>query len=85
MISTDYQCDKCKVIQNTAEQFWTITIGIRDHRWGTRIDEQKTIDVCRPCLESFGLAAPLDPHKPPCVAPTIEDLIREIVQSEVNP
>jgi len=78
-ITTTYKCDRCDKEQDTNNQFWRIEIGVR-HSGQSSPNRLAHMDVCRFCLEALGFyrnefpAAPLPP------APTIEELLREIVE-----
>ena len=83
-VKTIYTCDKCKAEQETVNQFWTVgvtaTHGCSDS--SREFVKNKHMQVCRPCLESLGLYVQIKPeHKasPPRI-PTVEELIREIVE-----
>lgn len=86
-VKTIYICDKCGSEQDSSKQFWTVgvtaTCSIHPDPHGyRRFVEDKYLQVCRPCLESFGIHVQTRPeHKdnPPQI-PTIEELIREIVE-----
>ena len=86
MIKTEYVCDKCKVGQTTPHQFWTISIAVKMCNAPTYpASPVKEQHWCRKCAESMGLL----PHctnevnlvTPP---PTLEDLVRAIVQQEFS-
>jgi hypothetical protein len=82
-VKTLYICDKCGGVQETADQFWTVGVTANH---GMHLEarnfyvKDKHVQVCRPCLESFGIHVmqkPSDPPKPQL--PTVEELIREII------
>lgn len=81
---TIYTCDKCGHEQETPDGFWTVGVSA-SHSIGVpnnHFVEGKHMHVCRPCLESFGinvLTKPEHEQNPPQI-PSVEDLIREIVQ-----
>ena len=76
-ITTIYKCDKCGNEQTTGEQFWTVHLSISCKYFSD--SRQKEIEVCRPCLESFGILVPAEKAKTLPPPPTVEDLIREII------
>lgn len=81
-VKTIYICDKCQNEQPTAEQFWTVGVSANVHTYvGDHFVEGKSMQVCRPCLESFGIYVRQKPNDatPPPAPPTVEELIREIV------
>ena len=75
-ITTIYKCDKCGNEQASDWQFWHVGITIFTQHISKYTEQE--IDVCQPCLESFGINVPDEKVKtlPP---PTVEDLIREII------
>jgi hypothetical protein len=82
-VKTLYTCDKCGSVQETADQFWTVGVaanhGVHSEARNLYVKD-KHVQVCRPCLESFGIHVrqkPSDPPKPQL--PTVEELIREII------
>lgn len=82
-IRTIYKCDKCGNEQATAEQFWTVGVSAKHHMYGSNNDfvAGKSLEVCRPCLESFGIHVQKKPGETtPSPVPSVEDLIREIIQ-----
>lgn len=89
MITTIYKCDKCGSEQETDEQFWTVGVtAYCSGRYSARGGEYDYVEgmhmqVCRLCLEGFGIYAQKKPHEP-VSQPTTEDLIREIIQRCTN-
>ena len=77
MITTIYKCDKCGNEQNDTEQFWTVGITAEVMYVSSRV--VKSIHVCRPCLESFGIYVSPKKDEPLPAPPTVEELIREII------
>jgi len=83
-VRTIYQCDKCGKEQGTPEQFWNV--GVFAHTNDSWVAGRKEavgnhkIQVCRLCLESFGIYAKKAPDAAPIAHPTTEELIREIVE-----
>lgn len=79
MITTTFKCDKCKGEQSDQKQFWTLGVGYAHYPTKPVIGQTLSIQVCRPCLESFGLLAnpAVKPPSPP--PPTTEDLIIEVL------
>ena len=77
MITTVYKCDKCGNEQDAREQLYTIVVTAGTV-WGQSY--HKSIDVCRSCLESFGIyVTKKKEDEPRPQPPTIEELIREII------
>lgn len=84
-ITTIYKCDKCGAEQPTNVQFWHLDVGYQElsHSYGKSYT--KGIHVCRKCLESLGInASKAVRESPEYNPPTIEDLIAEIVQRELD-
>ena len=76
-----YTCDKCGNEQHTSEQFWTVGVtAIPSLAASRQFVPGKSMQVCRACLESFGIYVQVKTGEPPAPVPTIEDLILEIVQ-----
>jgi len=78
MITVEYKCDRCGKTQPTSDQFWTIGVGAtHGPQVVTRVD--RTIHVCRVCLEALGyhVKAAAATSPPP---PTIEELIRQVLE-----
>lgn len=78
MIRTIYKCDKCGNEQGESEQLWTVGITASTVYCSTTIPYRK-IEVCRPCLESFGICVTKKKDVEPPKPPTVEELIREII------
>ena len=86
-IKVTYICDKCGAEQPTINQFWTVGVAVKSGN-SAPIDQfndsfvpGKSIQVCRPCLESFGLyVSPKKKQNPDYNPPSIEDLFREIIE-----
>lgn len=80
-VKTLYTCDKCGNVQETPKQFWTVRVIANHIKYPSQaFVKDKFIQVCRFCLESFGLCVHTKPDEPPPKFPTLEELIREIVQ-----
>lgn len=83
-IKTIYTCDNCGNEQEKPDQFWVVGVNAT-HILSAPNKEfvsGKHMQVCRPCLESFGIHVQKKPdheQNPPQI-PSVEDLIREIVQ-----
>ena len=84
-VTVEYKCEKCGHVQSTPEQFWELLVHVEHYPNGDRVNKWQTpkfkMQVCRPCLESFGINVQKKAEGPTPVYPTIEDLITEIVQS----
>ena len=77
-----YICDKCGHEQSDTNQFWTVGVTA-NHATCPKEEfvDGKFMQVCRPCLESFGIHVrhkQKDETPPPI--PTVEDLIRDLVR-----
>ena len=82
-IKTIYICEKCGHEQLTADQFWTVGIQANHHGYAVGFYdfvEGKKMQVCRPCLESFGIhvSKKVEQDTKPA-PPTLEELIAEII------
>ena len=83
MIKTIYICEKCGHEQLTDQQFWKV--GVQAHpinypHTANSFVTGKTMEVCRPCLESFGIHVQQKQDGPAQPVPTVEDLIKEIIE-----
>lgn len=80
---TIYTCDKCGHEQEKPDQFWTVGVSATHGLFtSNEFVQNKSMHVCRPCLESFGICVQKKPEheqNPPQI-PSVEDLIRELVQ-----
>lgn len=86
-VKTIYTCDKCGEEQLTPAQFWTVGVTATCQLYSSDVYVKgKVLQVCRPCLESFGIHVTHRPGavKPATIAPSTEDLIREIVQRSLG-
>ena len=84
MIKTIYKCDKCGNEQYAADQFWNVIISAGSVHFSQ--NTVKRIMVCRPCLESFGIHVTKQKDTEPPKPPTIEELLREIINMGlINP
>lgn len=91
-IVTTYTCDKCGHHQTKNDQMWGIGVVLQhgmevsNSRYSTSLIPQAKGLWCRKCIESIGLLCeapkPDDKDAPP--PPTLEDMIREIVQNELE-
>lgn len=89
-IQTIYKCDKCHAEQPTIDQFWEVGVSAQclssQSLSGPRyVSSKHSMHVCRSCLESLGIHVRAEPGKVAPPAPTLEDLIREIVRQEQAP
>ena len=85
-------CDKCKKEVGHSEQFWTIGVrgactlpaSYRMHYENADYFEDMKMDVCRPCLESFGIHVMKKADVEPPQKPTLESVILEIVKNAIG-
>ena len=81
-IKTIYTCDKCGNEQTGNNQFWVVGVVANTVAYGINSREfvnDKSMQVCRPCLESFGIHVQKKPEEKQPELPTLEELIREII------
>lgn len=86
MIATRYICDKCGNSQETSSQMFSVGVVIEHVGFTTYTRPKVTVLWCRKCTEEMrllerGEAEQAKNPLPP--APTLEDMIREIVQEEI--
>ncbi len=79
MIRTEYICDFCGNVQKDDRQFWTIAVTVcASSSYTPQVARSK--QSCRACAERMGLLPWTQKDEPPpATLPTIEDLIREIL------
>ena len=81
-ITTIYKCDRCGKEQDTHNQFWVVGVAVKHYDFDSNrsmdFHGAKTLHVCRPCLESFGIFAKDKPSEPE-TPQTIESLMRQII------
>lgn len=91
MITTTYTCDRCQESQDGDGQFWRVGV-VADNvqimrEYGTQptrypANDRLRMHVCRQCLISIGIQVPPPiPGESAPARPTLEDIIREIVQN----
>lgn len=87
-ITIIYTCDKCGSEQEKPEQFWQI--GVVTKQAGLNVPTLKggnyetfttgkSLQICRPCLESFGIFAQKKEGIEQPEPPTTEELIVDIL------
>ena len=79
-VKTTYTCDKCEVVQDTPNQFWILNVSVRDYERLSGRTDVREMSVCRSCLELLGIYRYSQESKKLPEPPTIEELIREILQ-----
>ncbi len=89
MIVTTYTCDKCGHEQNHDVQMWDIGITVREKpskNYSQYANSPKESALwCRKCTQSLGLLPQKKTDPPtPKPTPTFEDMIREIIQEEMD-
>lgn len=84
MIVTTYTCDRCAHTQEKPEQMWQIALS-RKHMFSSADMSHEQL-WCRACMEVFRLlpAHVVAKADLPAVVPTLEDLIRDIVRTELE-
>jgi hypothetical protein len=81
MIKVTRHCDKCKAEVDEKEQFWNMEIRCYEGSYKTDFQTPvKTLQVCRPCLESFGIHVIRKDNEKPKPVPTIESLFKAILE-----
>jgi hypothetical protein len=87
VITTTYTCDKCGHAQTNAEQMWTVGVVVSHKHYVFSDSEVRNRALwCRACVEKLHLLpqASAKPADIPQIAPTLEEMIREIVREEVT-
>ena len=79
-------CDRCNVVQQGDSKLSEVAAGILSGSYDTKLDIRQRhykVEWCESCCKHFGLVYIKKEDKP--VEPvTLEDLIREIVRSEME-
>lgn len=83
-VVTTYTCDHCGTSKDSHLGFYHVCVEARPAGGENRYDIERSALAlwCRNCLVDAGLKMPLRDygHEAPAVKPTVEDLIRQIVQ-----
>ncbi len=87
-ITTTYKCDRCEHEQDNSRQMWDVEVGINSvgSPRPTFLQSRQTVIWCRKCVEDVHLLK-IPEHKPQRELPskpTLESLVREIVEDAVN-
>ena len=90
MLTTVYECDRCgKKDEDNQMQLWTVRISYQAQGSGwNNWSDYRNVDWCRECAVKAGFVGSDKERKEvqaPEPKPTIEELIREIVQHEMEP
>ena len=87
MITTIRTCDRCKKEVEEKDQLWNIAINYQCYPKPAESYLPPKVQWCRPCMEEMGLLGEKfqsTVHNPiPSPAPTLEELVREIVREEI--
>lgn len=91
-IRTIYKCDKCGKEQETNNQFWFLKLiancGESPASGYTHSTPVHQMQVCRECLEAFGIHVTRKEIQPQVQYPTFEDIVYDmvhnIIQDELN-
>lgn len=88
-------CDKCgkeEELKNRSEStFWNITLSANKEYYPSpysveyHVSGKNTLNVCEDCLKELGFKVEKKvKENPEYKAPTLEDVIREIVRNEIE-
>lgn len=84
-VITTYVCDKCAYSEPKPSGYFEVSIGVKQSIGGYAAPQTKRTSLwCRSCVVKAGLTTPTMKERAPDPEPTIEDLVREIVQSEIG-
>jgi hypothetical protein len=80
--TTIHTCDKCKQEIRDINQKWVLKVTADSYYTLSRFQSTplKELEVCRPCLESFGIHVKTKPTPDTPPPPTVEELFTELVQ-----
>ena len=85
MIVTNYTCDKCTAVKTSPEGMYNVCVAVRKVTGATYNATMKPCALwCRVCVVAAGLDAPKDKEKAPAEPTTLEDLVRDIAQEEID-
>ena len=91
MIVTTYTCDKCKHSQTEKDkprQLWSVGITLATVLRApySSTNPVHTAQWCRECLISFGIMVPskTDETKAPISPPTFDEMLRDLIQEEME-
>ena len=85
MITTIFQCDRCKKEQNNSTQMWHV--GVVCYSFGTQMSAATKSHIrlwCRECCDKFNLIGSPVVKEIPFPEITLEDKIREIIREELQ-
>ena len=85
MIKTSYICDRCKAEQPTDDQFWKIGVFAAPvaaplYSYFKSEVANRSLQVCRPCLEYFGILVQKKPNEVSTLIHTTEDILLELLE-----
>lgn len=88
-IVTTYTCDKCGNMQEDDPLgMWQLEIKVGERTKSNYTSRMQPVKVglwCRSCVVKIGLLPPTKDDPPaPTPPPTFEDMIREIIQEEIE-
>lgn len=85
-VQTTYTCDRCGAKQETHSQFWIVSVRVTPfNRDPSQFDTGPSAHWCRSCCEVFGILPHTKERMVITPAPTLEDMVREIVREEIKP
>ena len=89
-IVTTYTCDKCGHSQEDAKsprQMWSLEVAVKrmeNKTYSAPFVNKGGITWCRECVIATGVVEPAKDEETPTSPLTLEDLIREIIQEEIE-
>ncbi len=88
MIKTTWTCDKCGTVHESAENMWEIGVSLKRCKSASgpylTVHFGPKAEWCRVCVVKAGLVTPVPAPKPAVEPTTLEDLVREIVENEIE-
>ena len=84
MIKTPYICDRCKAEQPTDVQFWKLgvfaaPVAAPSYTYFKAEVANRSLQVCRPCLEYFGILVQKKSNEAPPSTRTTDDILLELL------
>jgi len=88
MIATTYTCDRCGKTQDSPKDMYMVGVSVREFTSVPQYNQYITLKPkalwCRDCVEGIGLLVPSPKPKEPVNSTTLEDIVVELIQEELE-